>query len=1075
MASELSNLRELYLPDNHLNGTLPNEIGNLWQLQTLVLYGNEFTGNIPSTVGNLTHLSDFDLRDNYFSGRIPEEVGNMSELVYLYLESNQLSGPIPPTLGRLTQLVFFIVSANLLSGTVPLEIGDLVNLTMLVLSNNKLSGELPKELGGLSNIKYIDLSNNHLNNSLDQIAPYWQWPNLALLDLSQNEFVGSLPITTWKSNFPTLSLLSLRDNQLSGTIEPAFSNWTRLQIVDLSDNSFHGTLPLFDNLTWLTIFVADNNHFEGAIPSLRHNNYLNIFSVGNNQFRNKLPLLPTDMSDALILGFQNNHLSDNNITQWSIFCLCLCNVYNISGDLQILALFNNPGLTGSLPASVYNSNLRALLLHGCGISGELPWSNGSYGHTTFATISKNRLSGALPHSMFDTNQIRKSTLIMTFLFLFFFGTVLSLHFDISKKLSGGLYLTGNRMTRNKQWPNLVSNSQLPDYVSTDEKNAQNLCIRTEREFGEIMVVAIALALASFLFAFRLFQYPFFKQYIGEKWDLFRPQLLQNHVNFLQMKDAFEMLNSWLGIIVVIVLTSIYFAGSGYYSRGYPLSHLSLAYFESSSVGVTVVMLLTVLFSNGVVAAYAFDRLRNPRPYTASFRMTELQKENKEEAKENISTNVSLQTAQPQTTQQTQTQSLTFDWKIYVKFLLTLIGWMIAITCIFLYFAFAALPGNNTLNLSTTFLYLIQQIMSLVFSIHNSFIAKDLAFYTTEIVFYHAGIKHRSSVRKYHNALLVILRSFACVFVPIVTALFFYDNCARAWVHYWIPCAQSNPEDVVVGYEWNVIWLIVGEVTAKGRVVGMKWNDICHNHQYQPGKMREYVSCVCKCIREILEKWGNIIVIQKVFDMITPWLFVGCRKFVSWANIYQPSSYQIHIEILDIYSNLELTFLLGLFCPLVIPLSAMALFSYYCTYQYLLYKDKRYTLSEQFSAFPFWILAVPFFFQQIVWMLLSIHNDSMFSSSSMAIYLLCCGLIAIDCCFMAAISISCWKNGRAKSIWRGLGSYIITLFFVSLHFFCCSIFDYHFCDYLMRTFSKQVSNVTLLIGFVFLCLFLIKLD
>jgi Leucine-rich repeat (LRR) protein len=45
--------------------------------------------------GNLTNLFDLNLAYNNLEGNIPKELGNMSNLVYLEFWSNNLSGTIP--------------------------------------------------------------------------------------------------------------------------------------------------------------------------------------------------------------------------------------------------------------------------------------------------------------------------------------------------------------------------------------------------------------------------------------------------------------------------------------------------------------------------------------------------------------------------------------------------------------------------------------------------------------------------------------------------------------------------------------------------------------------------------------------------------------------------------------------------------------------------------------------------------------------------------------------------------------------------------------------------------------------
>ena len=114
---------QLYLFSNELSGEIPEELGNLSNLEELYLFNNELTGEIPEELGSLTHLEELFLHGNRLSEEIPEELGDLSNLLYLYLNNNQLTG------------------------TIPEELGDLSNLRRLDLFNNELTGRSRRNWG----------------------------------------------------------------------------------------------------------------------------------------------------------------------------------------------------------------------------------------------------------------------------------------------------------------------------------------------------------------------------------------------------------------------------------------------------------------------------------------------------------------------------------------------------------------------------------------------------------------------------------------------------------------------------------------------------------------------------------------------------------------------------------------------------------------------------------------------------------------------------------------------------------------------------------------------------------------
>nr|POF00853.1 receptor-like protein 12 [Quercus suber] len=81
---------------NNLNGTIPEEIGELKSLRLLNFSHNALTGNIPPSLGNLTQLESLDLSSNNLTGEIPVQLADsLTFLSFLKLSFNQLVGPIP--------------------------------------------------------------------------------------------------------------------------------------------------------------------------------------------------------------------------------------------------------------------------------------------------------------------------------------------------------------------------------------------------------------------------------------------------------------------------------------------------------------------------------------------------------------------------------------------------------------------------------------------------------------------------------------------------------------------------------------------------------------------------------------------------------------------------------------------------------------------------------------------------------------------------------------------------------------------------------------------------------------------
>jgi Leucine-rich repeat (LRR) protein len=146
---ELSNLQQLTLSINQLNGSIPN-FTKLPNLSELYLDYNNLTGAIPNfdKLPLLIHLS---LYNNRLSGAIPN-FDKLPNLRWLPLHNNQLSGPIP-NFDKLPNLEKLHLYNNRLSGALP-SFQWLTSIRNLYLYNNNLSGCFPSEWQRFCSFRY---------------------------------------------------------------------------------------------------------------------------------------------------------------------------------------------------------------------------------------------------------------------------------------------------------------------------------------------------------------------------------------------------------------------------------------------------------------------------------------------------------------------------------------------------------------------------------------------------------------------------------------------------------------------------------------------------------------------------------------------------------------------------------------------------------------------------------------------------------------------------------------------------------------------------------------------------------
>ena len=283
------------LSGNEVSGQLPEELGNLSELEVLNLSENfNISGPIPPTLGNLSQLRLLDLFKNKLSDPIPGELGNLTELTHLYLSTNRLTGPIPDELGNLSNLIVLDLSGNKLYDPIPPTLGNLNNLTLLHFSYNNLTGRIPSTFGQLANLEYLIIVNNQLSGSIP--AELGDLNNLIGLSLEQNQLSG--PIPPELSRLSKASIINLGWNLLSGSIPAELGNLNNLSRLVLLRNHLSGSLPPeLGNLSSLYDLGLNANHLSGPIPtSLTQLTNLQNIGLGHNALYTSDPIVAAFIS-----------------------------------------------------------------------------------------------------------------------------------------------------------------------------------------------------------------------------------------------------------------------------------------------------------------------------------------------------------------------------------------------------------------------------------------------------------------------------------------------------------------------------------------------------------------------------------------------------------------------------------------------------------------------------------------------------------------------------------------------------------------------------------------------------------
>ncbi|XP_074320373.1 receptor-like protein EIX1 [Silene latifolia] len=407
----LSQIQQLDLSHNLLEGPLPHVIANMTSLRYLSLAHNNLNGSIPLSLRNMRKREHLDLSYNNFSrveeGAVMGILGNLCKLKTFSLSHNPIGGEIGTHRNfsncSTYNLEILQLRRNLIGSTLPYWLGDFKKLRMLDISNNEISGRIPLSIGSLSSLEELDLSDNSLNGTIPEVLG--QCKALVSIDLSSNSLQGAVS-ESHLSNLLRLNYLDLSFNPLdlnltsnwsppfqlgelhmkSCKVQTQFPQWitkqTNLTVLDLSDNSMSGTLvQWFPNNILLEVNIS-HNQITGPVPYFSAL-YLNSLDLSYNLLSGKL-------------------LHDGSSSKNDLVGTPLCQL----PSLQFLDLQNN-NIVGTIPDCWGSSDYLAYInLSSNNLSGFIPMSMGLLPFLGFLKLSNNSLQGPIPPTLSTSSSLQ---------------------------------------------------------------------------------------------------------------------------------------------------------------------------------------------------------------------------------------------------------------------------------------------------------------------------------------------------------------------------------------------------------------------------------------------------------------------------------------------------------------------------------------------------------------------------------------------------------------------------------------------------------------------------------------------
>ncbi|CAA7027954.1 unnamed protein product [Microthlaspi erraticum] len=357
-----STIEHLYLSSCNIS-EFPKFLQNQTGLRYLDISANRIEGQVPEWLWSLPALWYVNISHNSFSGfEGSADVIQKSMISILDISSNNFQDlPLLPK-----SLLNFFGSEIGFSGEIPTALCEMVDLHTLVLSNNNFTGSIPRCFENFN----ASISVLHLqNNSLSGILP--------------EESIGVALIS-----------VNVGRNHFSGGLPKSLTNCTFLEFLNVEDNNFNDTFPLWLRfLPNLQILVLRSNQFNGPISSpgnsLSFPN-MRIFDISENRFTGVLP------SDYFVGWDAMSSYNEMNYTIISRFEGDIPESIGLLKGLIVLNMSNN-AFTGRIPSSLANlSNLQSLDLSHNGLSGEIPTVLVKLTFLSRVNFSYNMLEGPIP-------------------------------------------------------------------------------------------------------------------------------------------------------------------------------------------------------------------------------------------------------------------------------------------------------------------------------------------------------------------------------------------------------------------------------------------------------------------------------------------------------------------------------------------------------------------------------------------------------------------------------------------------------------------------------------------------------
>ncbi|AAF01514.1 putative disease resistance protein [Arabidopsis thaliana] len=401
-------LRSLDISGNLVSATNKSSVSSdppSQSIQSLYLSGCGIT-DFPEILRTQHELGFLDVSNNKIKGQVPGWLWTLPNLFYLNLSNNTFisfessSKKHGLSSVRKPSMIHLFASNNNFTGKIPSFICGLRSLNTLDLSENNYNGSIPRCMEKLKSTLFVlNLRQNNLSGGL----PKHIFESLRSLDVGHNLLVGKLPRSLIR--FSNLEVLNVESNRINDTFPFWLSSLSKLQVLVLRSNAFHG--PIHEaTFPELRIIDISHNHFNGTLPTEYFVKWSAMSSLGKNEDQSNEKYMGSGLyyQDSMVL--MNKGLAMELVRILTIYTALDFSGNKFEGEipksigllkeLLVLNLSNN-AFGGHIPSSMGNlTALESLDVSQNKLTGEIPQELGDLSFLAYMNFSHNQLAGLVP-------------------------------------------------------------------------------------------------------------------------------------------------------------------------------------------------------------------------------------------------------------------------------------------------------------------------------------------------------------------------------------------------------------------------------------------------------------------------------------------------------------------------------------------------------------------------------------------------------------------------------------------------------------------------------------------------------